>query len=613
MGYRNLPSCLNDLETSGQLLRVDEPLDARLEVAEVHRRVFRSQGPALLFTNVAGCSMPLVSNLFGTRERAKFLFRDTWSRIRQLMELKADPHRLFKRPLRHARLLPIVRATRPRRVSRAPVLEQPARISELPHIVTWPQDGGAFITLPLVYTEDPDRPGPAHANLGMYRIQISGGDYEVDREVGMHYQIHRGIGVHHTTALRRGEALRVNIFVGGSPAMMLAAVMPLPEGISELVFAGALGGHRIPLYHGVGAELPIYAEADVCIQGTIIPDRLLPEGPFGDHLGYYCRAHPFPVLKVERVTRRRDAVWPFTVVGRPPQEDTIFGELIHSLTAPVIPSVVAGVRAVHAVDAAGVHPLLLAIGSERYTPYQPPQRPQELLTQANAILGQGQMSLAKYLLIVNGDDDPGLRIHDVAAFLQHLLVRIDWQRDLHFQTCTTIDTLDYSGAALHKGSKVVWAAAGPVRRTLPHELPQTGPPTDAWYRPRVVLPGVLVFTAEAVSDLDSATRSVEETCRRISPDHPWNQFPLWVLVDDSDFAARSLDDFLWVTFTRSDPARDTHGIGAFSHEKHWGCLGTLVIDARLKPQHPDPLKPDPATVKKIDALAARGGPLAKYL
>ncbi len=613
MGYRNLRQCVDDLERSGRLLRVDEPLDARLDVAEVHRRVFRSGGPALLFTQVRGSDMPLLSNLFGTAERARYLFRDTWDHLRRLIELKADPARAMVRPWRHLGLVRTLNTMRPRRVRCAAVLEQPTTVSALPQVVSWPEDGGAFITLPLVYTEDPNERGPAKSNLGMYRIQLSGGEYIANQQVGMHYQIHRGIGVHHAAALRRGESLPVRIYVGGSPAMMLAAVMPLPEGLSELTFAGALGGRRVPLWVDAEGPLPVYAEADVCIEGEVVPGELLPEGPFGDHLGYYSLTHPFPVLRVERVTRRKDAIWPFTVVGRPPQEDTMFGELIHELTGPVIPSVVKGVRAVHAVDAAGVHPLLLAIGSERYTPYEPTARPQELLTQANAILGQGQMSLAKYLLIVNGDDDPQLEISDIGAFLVHLLERIDWRRDLHFQTRTTIDTLDYSGSALHEGSKVVWAAAGPPLRELPREFPQGGHAIQPWGEMRVVLPGIVAITGDRVVELDKSRRAAQTLLNAVPLDHPLQQFPLWVIVDDSDFAARSLDNFLWITFTRSDPARDSYGVGSFVEQKHWGCSGPLVIDARLKPRHPAPLEPDPQTVKKIDALAARGGPLGKYL
>src|SRR5262249_54682265 len=254
----------------------------------------------------------------------------------------------------------------PRFVRRAPVLLRETTVTSLPQLVSWPRDGGAFITLPQVYTQDVNRPGWRHSNLGMYRVQLSGNEYQPDREVGLHYQIHRGIGVHHATALRKGVPFRVNVSVGGPPALALASVMPLPEGLSELTFAGALGGRRVclvqPPREGPGPNplLPMPAEADFCIVGTVDPERALPEGPFGDHLGYYSLKHDFPVLNVERVYHREGAIWPFTVVGRPPQEDTGFGAIIHELTGPIIPTVVPGVHAVRAVDAAGVHPLLLA-------------------------------------------------------------------------------------------------------------------------------------------------------------------------------------------------------------------------------------------------------------
>jgi 4-hydroxy-3-polyprenylbenzoate decarboxylase len=480
MGYRNLQQCVRDLEATRQLVRIDDPVDACLEAAEIQRRVFAAGGPAVLFANVTGCRFPMVSNLFGTIERARFLFRDTLEAVRRLIELKIEPQQLMRRPWRYMTSPRYALAMLPRRCRRGPVLECETVISQLPQLKSWPDDGGAFVTLPQVYTEHVESPGMMKSNLGMYRIQLSGGQYQPDREIGLHYQLHRSIGVHHAAAVRSGQPLRLNIFVGGTPAMTLAAVMPLPEGMSELTFAGALAGHRIRMITGQRCEdasgklvdlLPIYAEADFCISGTVDPQRQLPEGPFGDHLGYYSLAHEFPVLNVHRVFHRRDAIWPFTVVGRPPQEDTIFGELIHELTGPIIPTVIPGVRAVHAVDAAGVHPLLLAVGSERYTPYNPLRCPQELLTQANAILGQGQLSLAKYLLIVAEQGEAALDIHDIGGFFAYLLQRVDWTRDLHFQTRTTIDTLDYTGSGINEGSKVVIAAAGPpsasCRRSCP--------------------------------------------------------------------------------------------------------------------------------------------------
>jgi 4-hydroxy-3-polyprenylbenzoate decarboxylase len=614
MGYRTLRQCVDDLERNGHLLRVEEPLDPYLEVAEVQRRVYLAQGPALLFTNAKGTRFPLVSNLFGTLERSHFLFRDTIESVRRLIELKIDPQSFLRAPLRYWKAPWAALSMLPRRVRTGPVLRNQIRLSELPHVHSWPRDGGAYVLLPQVYSEDVDHPGWQKSNLGMYRVQLSGASYAPDQQIGLHYQIHRGIGVHQTAALRRGQPLRVNIFVGGTPAMTLSAVMPLPEGLPELTFAGALAGHRIPLAVPYPGAIPVYAEADFCITGTIDPERTLPEGPFGDHLGYYSLAHPFPVLRVERVYHRPGAIWPFTVVGRPPQEDTSFGDLIHELTGPIIPTVIPGVLGVNAVDAAGVHPLLLAIGSERYTPYQPAERPAELLTQANAILGQGQMSLAKYLLIVSANDDPELRVSDIAAFLRHLLERVDWQRDVHFQTCTTIDTLDYSGSGFNQGSKVVVAAVGRPRRSLPTELVGQVRLPEGFSEPRVCLPGVVAIQGPpATAGRAEDAAEIRAFCQQIAADSPLRAFPLLVIVDDSPFTARTLNNFLWVTFTRSNPAADIDGVDAFTRQKHWGCSGPLVIDARIKPHHAPPLVEDPEVTRRIDALAARGGPLARYL
>ncbi len=600
---------LLDLEKAGHVVRLEEEIDPRLEAAEIQRRVYAAGGPAIFFAKINGCRFPMVSNLFGTLERARYLFRHTYERVRRAIELKIDPTAFFRQPTRYLAAPLTAWRMQPKRVSRGPILGKQIRIGDLPQLFSWPGDGGAFITLPQVYTEDVSQPGLAKSNLGMYRVQLSGGSYQPDEEIGLHYQIHRGIGVHHTAAVQAGRPLRVNIFVGGHPAMSLAAVMPLPEGMSELTFAGALAGHRIPMICR-GDDLPIYADADFCISGTVISGKQLPEGPFGDHLGYYSLAHDFPVLQVEKVYCREDAVWPFTVVGRPPQEDTTFGQLIHELTGPVIPTVIPGVKAVNAVDAAGVHPLLLAIGSERYTPYQSVGRPQELLTQASAILGQGQMSLAKYLLIVNHFDNSGLELNDIPAFFRHLLERVDWRRDLHFHTRTTIDTLDYSGDGLNRGSKVVIAAAGKSIRTLATELPSDLRLPEGMKNPRMCLPGVVALEGGGLQIADCRLKiDVQDSAIC----NPQSAIPLFVLVDDSEFTARTLGNFLWVTFTRSNPAVNIHGFGEFTEQKHWGCTGPLLIDARIKPHHAPPLIPDPKVAKRIDALAARGGALARWL
>ncbi len=268
----------------------------------------------------------MVSNLFGTLERLRYLFRDALERVARLVELKVDPglrcdaHGVTCR--RRARGFDML----PKRVRRGAILAHETTIDRLPLLTSWPRDGGPFVTLPVVYTEDAAAPGWRRSNLGMYRVQLAGNQYRTNAEVGLHYQIHRGIGVHHAAAIRSGQPFRVNVIVGGPPALAVAAVMPLPEGLPEITFAGALAGRRMPLVYPPGG-LPIPAEADFCITGTVDPERQLPEGPFGDHLGYYSLAHDFPVLRVEKVYHRPGAIWPFTVVGRPPQEDTSFGNL----------------------------------------------------------------------------------------------------------------------------------------------------------------------------------------------------------------------------------------------------------------------------------------------
>lgn len=609
MGYRNMQECVADLERRRMLIRISTPLDPNLEIGAVQRRVYQAGGPALLFTNPVDCQFPLLGNLFGTLERTRFIFRDTLEDIRCLVNLKINPFSILKHPLDIIKAPLAALHLLPSTTSNAPVLEGQTTISKLPRIVSWPLDGGAFITLPQVYSESPAAPGVAKSNLGMYRVQLSGNNYAPDRQIGLHYQIHRGIGGHHAEAIARGESLRVNIFIGGAPAMTVAAVMPLPEGMPEISFAGLLAGHRIPMAKLTG-QLPVSAEADFCICGIVHPGKTLPEGPFGDHLGYYSLAHEFPYIEVDKVYHRKDAIWPFTTVGRPPQEDTSFGAFIHELTGPLIPTVVNGVKEVHAVDAAGVHPLLLAIASERYVPYAAERQPQELLTIANAILGQGQLSLAKYLFVAAQEDAPALHTHDIPAFLQHILERADWRRDLHFQTASTIDTLDYSGTGLNQGSKVVIAAAGPVRHKLSAQLPAGLDFPIGFGGADVCLPGVLAIQGPpSEQGRGECDATIEEFCRFYGDRDCFGGFPLIVICDDSSFTAKNLNNFLWVTFTRSNPATDLYGIGADTHGRHWGCIGPLVIDARVKPFHAPVLENDPQVERKVDELARKGGPL----
>ncbi len=608
MGYNSLEDCILDLEKTGQLVRIKEEIDPYLEMAAVHLRVHAIGGPALLFENVKGSKFRAASNIFGTLERSRFIFRDTIGLVQQLIELKADPLKAIKHPLRNFNTgLAALKALPLKNPASKPVVDAEITIDKIPQIQHWPLDGGAFVTLPQVYSEDLDKPGIGHANLGMYRVQFSGNDYIPNQEIGLHYQLHRGIGVHQSKANKKGQPLKVSIFAGGPPAHSMAAVMPLPEGISEIRFAGVLGNRRFRYTYIDG--YCISTDADFVITGEVYPNDNKPEGPFGDHLGYYSLQHPFPVMKVHKVYAKKNAIWPFTVVGRPPQEDTSFGQLIHEITGAALQQEIPGLKEVHAVDAAGVHPLLLAIGSERYTPYLPTKQPAEILTIANHILGTGQLSLAKFLFIT-ADDSNKLSTQDVAGYFQFVLERVNFLRDIHFYTNTSIDTLDYSGTGINSGSKVVIAAYGaPVRQlctTVPEELKRM----TGFENAALVCPGVVALQTRNFLNYDTAKLEMAELDHQLKARVPaLNGVALLVICDDASFLAATLSNFLWISFTRSNPSHDIYGIDSSFENKHWGCRGPLVIDARIKPHHAPALVLDPATEKNIDRFFKKGASL----
>jgi 4-hydroxy-3-polyprenylbenzoate decarboxylase len=597
--YSSLRQAVNDLERNGQLLRIREEVDPNLDIAEIHRQVFDRQGPALLFERVKGSPFQAVSNIYGTFERTAFLFRHTLDKVKRVIELKKDPANALKRPLRYAGA-PFTAVSALPMKSRfgSPITWGQTTIDKLPQIKSWPMDGGAFITMPQVYTEDPDQPGPMHGNLGMYRIQLSGNEYVPNEEIGLHYQLHRGIGVHHTRYNQLDRPFYCSIFVGGPPSHAFSAIMPLPEGLSELTFAGMLGGRRFRYTHRNGHFLS--SDADFVITGEILKNVKKPEGPFGDHLGYYSLTHDFPVMKVHQVWHRKDPLWHFSVVGRPPMEDSSFGWLIHELVAPLTPAEFPGLKELHAVDAAGVHPLLLAIGHERYMPFRE-RVPEEILTIANRVVGSGQTSLAKFLFIAASDDDPKLDTHDIPHFFRHFLERVDFTRDLHFQTKTTIDTLDYSGSGWNAGSKLIAACRGDKRRELRSELPENFRLPEGFSAPQFCFPGILAIQAPKFEAEVPARAQVEGLCRHLEH-FDLQHIPMILLVDDSAFTAATLNNFVWVAFTRANPSHDVHGVQAFTEHKHWGCRGPLVLDARIKPHHAPELVVDPAVQKRAKML-----------
>lgn len=600
--YSSLEQALLDLEKAGMLKRIHQEVDPNLEMAEIARQTFENNGPAILFEHVKGSPFRAACNIFGTQERLDFLFRKSLKGTQTAVLFKSNPIEFFKKPSPGKLLRAAATGINALPKKSGSIKDfQECRLEDLPQLKSWPMDGGAFITLPQVATRPDKKSSIMATNVGMYRIQISGNDYKPNEECGLHYQIKRDIARHHRKAIEEGRPLKVSVFIGGPPAHTVAAVMPMPENLSELVFAGMLGGRRFRYFIHNGYL--VSSDADFCILGEVEPS-LKPEGPFGDHIGYYSDMHEFPCLKVKKVLCKKNAVYPFTVVGRPPQEDTLFGSFIHQVTKPMVPASIPGLHALHAVDAAGVHPLCLALASERFLPYAKPEErePLELLKTANSILGFNQASLSKYLLIAAKEDEiesgRKIDVNDVPGYFAHVLERINLQRDLHFQTATTIDTLDYSGSSLNHGSKLVIAAAGIKRRKLRKEvsdlaslkLPQEF--IDGQKIEDIVkmpMAGVLVIEspefnsscrAEFFNSLKEAFKSWE-----YRENYPWV-----TLIDRKPLLDTALDgskenDFLWLTFTRSDPAQDIFGCDETIVNKHWGCSAPLFVDARIKPHH----------------------------
>lgn len=594
--YKNLEQALLDLEKAGMLKRVRQEVDPHLEMAEIARQTFEAGGPALLFEKVKGSPFRAACNIFGTEERLQFLFRKSLSATQTAVLFKSNPIEFFKKiqPMQWLKAASAGVCALPRKSGSIKDFEE-CSLQDLPQLVSWPNDGGAFVTLPQVATRPGENASIMTTNVGMYRVQMSGNEYKLGEECGLHYQIKRDIARHHRKAIEEGRPLKVSVFIGGPPAHTVAAVMPMPENLSELVFAGMLGGKRFRYF--VHDGYLVSSDADFCILGEMQPD-LKPEGPFGDHIGYYSDKHNFPCLKVKKVLCKKNAIYPFTVVGRPPQEDTLFGSFIHQVTKPMVPASVPGLHAIHAVDAAGVHPLCLALAGERFLPYARPEdrEPLELLKTASALLGFNQASLSKYLLIAAKEDErekgSSIDVNDISGFFEHVLERINFKRDLHFQTSTSIDTLDYTGSSLNHGSKLIMAAAGIKRRELRNNKSDLESLTlPEGFRKdciQIPMPGVLVIQAPAYSQNGngSAAEIIKQFEKNLES-WPFRENYPWIsLVDyDEELDGSKLADFLWLTFTRSDPAQDLFGYHSETTNKHWGCEAPILIDARIKPHH----------------------------
>jgi UbiD family decarboxylase len=578
--FADVRQFIEQLRRDRDLVEIATPVDPVLEAAEIHRRVIAAGGPALLFTNVKGSDFPLVTNLFGTARRAELAFGQRplafVRRVVHLAEtlLPPTPAKLWNARDVGFDLLRVGT----RQIAAGPVTEvltTDVRLDRLPVITCWPEDGGPFVTFPLVYTQHPDKPGH---NLGMYRMQV----YD-RRSTGMHWQIGKGGGFHYARAEARNESLPLTVFLGGPPALILSAIAPLPENVPELMLASLIAGDRLSQVAGPnGHPHPLIAGAEFALMGEVAPKVRKPEGPFGDHYGYYSLQHDYPVFNVRQIAHRKRAIYPATVVGKPRQEDFYIGDLLQELLSPLFPLVMPAVEQLWSYGETGYHSLAGAVVKQRYK--------REAMASAFRILGEGQLSLTKFILLT----DRAVNLKDFRATLEHVLARTNPQTDLYVFSNLSMDTLDYTGPVVNEGSKGVWLGLGDPVRELPRAFaPKMTPPSDVT-DVRVFCGGCLVVGARSFADDPQAPA-------RIASHPAFADWPLIVVSDEPARATRSEMNFLWTTFTRFEPAADIHSAAQRVVRHHLAYEPPIVIDARMKPWYPKEVSCDPNTAATVTA------------
>ena len=563
--HPSLRTFLDLLTRENEIITIKAEVDPYLELAEIHRRVISEGGPALLFENVKGSRYPVVTNMFGTERRIDLAFGpkpETF--VREMVHVAESilPPKFAELWQRRSIALDLLKlgTTNTSRSPVTQVVDRPARLDQLPVLTTWQEDGGPFITLPLVYTENPLT---KKHNLGIYRMQI----YDA-HSTGLHWQIQKGGGFHYHEAERLGQSLPVTVFLGGPPALILAAIAPLPEDVPELVLASLLAGEKLKLTKNpLGHPYRLAAEAEFALVGHAPPHERRPEGPFGDHYGYYSLLHDYPVFKVDAVFHRRDAIYPATVVGKPRQEDFFIGDYLQKLLSPLFPLVMPSVRDLWTYGETGFHSLCSAVVRERYG--------REALVSGFRILGEGQLSLTKFLLLTDTPQD----LRNFPALFEHVLARFRPETDLFVFSNVSMDTLDYTSGKVNEGSKAIMLGLGDPVRELPREFKGQLPSYVS--RAEVFCGGCLVLQGGSFAEDESLAT-------RVASEPVFADWPMIVLHDDAG-VARSSPDFLWATWTRFEPASDIYAAQTTVQRHHLVYKPPIVIDARTKPGFPDEL------------------------
>ena len=580
MKIYSLQDFIRYLDSNGELIRIKAEVDARLEVTEISIRALQEGMPALLFENVRGAKFPLAMNVLASDKRIELALGKHPDQLGEelitFMEevMPPGPKVFFK----HAGITRRIFSAPPRNTRRPTSQEVVISpdLNDIPVITSWPDDGGPFITLPQVFTYDPH---DGKRNVGMYRMQVFDG-----RTTGMHWQIQKGGGFHYYQAKKLGREFEIAVALGTDPALLLATVAALPEGIDEVMFSGFLRGRRTRMVKGKSVGIKVPADAEFILEGTVHLTELRMEGPFGDHFGHYSHASKFPVFHISKITHRKNPIYPATVVGRPPMEDKYLGNATQQVLGPLIRLIHPEIRNLWAYYEAGFHNLLVVSVEERYQ--------KEAMKTALSIMGEGQLSLTKCVVTVSEDVNP----RDFNAVLKAIRENFDPTYDFIMIPKVPLDTLDFTSYKMNLGSKMIMDAT------------RSGNADNRMKNPKSDIDRVINVIDNRISDWNLLGETLlvvtvqgdgrDVVNKLIKSDELVG--PKIVAAVSPDVDVHNQEQTIWGIFTRFDAERDI----MFTEEKLVGISplfrGKMGIDATWKSGYPAPLVMSEEIIKKVD-------------
>ncbi len=572
------------LEQNGELHRTRVEIDPALELTAIAQRALREGKPALLVERPKNSSIPLLTNHFSSARRIELALGRPPAEIGD--ELIGFLERAFPPTLRalldHTPLLrrfyhgrPLLRSSG---ISQE-VVDSPD-LGALPVQVCWPKDGGRFITYGQVVTYDP-RDG--RRNIGIYRMHVFD-----DRTTGMHWQIQKGGGFHYFQSEKLGRDFEVAVALGTDPALLLATVAALPEGLDEAMFAGFLQNKRVEFLSGKTISIAVPASAEFVLEGIIPARERRLEGPFGDHFGHYSAASEFPVFHIKAITHRNNPIYPAIVVGKPPMEDKFLGDATQQMLGPLVKLIHKEVRSLWAYYEAGFHNLLVVAIEQRYQ--------KEAMKASLGLMGTDQLSLTKCMITVSDGVDP----RDWHAVLREVRENFDPHHDFIMIPKVPLDTLDFTSYKMNLGSKMIIDATRKPWRQAPAGLRRPVAASDVPGLDRRIASAALVEdTLLLVKLQETAGTAGKEVIEKLVA-HPDLSGVKIIAAVSGDVDIQAKESYIWGVFTRFDCERDV----VFTENKLVGISpiyrGTMGIDATWKPGYPEPLVMDDAILNRVD-------------